>query len=143
MKKFEFDSKSLFNIADEMVLILDNIDNLLDDDEKTTASQNLIELEFEKFKLLLGKYMGKCLATVCEPFNESLYSVSLKKCVEIGFLPEISDEFYSFIGRVNPLSNSKNRISSEDISNFYKLNHSKLNMLQEHIFNTGNKYIKH
>lgn len=143
MKKFEFDSKSLFNIADEMVLILDNIDNLLDDDEKTTASQNLIELEFEKFKLLLGRYMGKCLATVCEPFNESLYSVSLKKCVEIGFLPEISDEFYSFIGRVNPLSNSKNRISSEDISNFYKLNHSKLNMLQEHIFNTGNKYIKH
>lgn len=143
MKKFEFDSKSLFDIADEIALIFDNLDNILDNDEKTTASQNLIELEFEKFKLLLGRYMGKCLATVCEPFNESLYSVSLKKCVEIGFLPEISDEFYSFIGRVNPLSNSKNRLSAEDISNFYKLNHAKLNMLQEHIFNTGNKYIKH
>lgn len=143
MKKFEFDSKSLFNIADEMALIFDNLEKLLDNDEKTTASQNLVELEFEKFKILLGRYMGKCLATVCEPFNESLYYVSLKKCVEIGFLPEISDEFYSFIGRVNPLSSSKNRISAEDISSFYKLNYAKLNILQEHIFNTGSKYIKH
>lgn len=142
MKKIEFDSKSLINITSEMSGIFENLDNIIDNDEKSTASQNLFELEFEKFKLLLGRYMGKCLATVCEPFNESLYAVSLKKCVEIGFLPEISDEFYSFLGKINPLSNPKNNISSDDITKFYKNNHSQMNILHEHICNISNKYIK-
>lgn len=138
MKKTEFDPKSLTNITSEMSSIFENLDKIIDNDENDTKSKNLFELEFEKFRLLLGKYMGKCLATVCEPFNESLYSASLKKCVEIGFLPEISDEFYEFLGKINPLSNPKNKISSDEISKFYSSNHEKMNLLYEHISN----YIK-
>lgn len=143
MKKIEFDSKSLMNITNEMSGIFENLDNIIDNDEKNTTFQNLFELEFEKFRISLGRYMGKCLTTVCEPFNESLYSVSLKKCVEIGFLPEISDEFYSFLGKINPLSNPKNNISSDDISNFYKNNHSEMNLLHDHICNISHKYNNH
>ena len=135
MKKTEFDPKSLTNITTEMSSVFENLDNIIDNDENDTTSKNLFELEFEKFRLLLGKYMGKCLATVCEPFNESLYSASLKKCVEIGFLPEVSDEFYEFLGKVNPLSNPKNKISSDEISKFYSSNHEKMNLLYEHISN--------
>ena len=140
MKKFEFDSKSLINVKNEISNIFENLDNILENEEKSKTSQNLFELEFEKFRLLLGRYMGKCLTTVCEPFNETLYSISLKKCVEIGFLPEISDEFYSFLGKINPLSNPKNNISSEDVINFYKNNHNEMNILHEHICKISDKH---
>lgn len=134
MKRAEFDKNSLVSVTSEVPKVLRNLDDIIDTSKgKIDSTEGTLKLEFTKFIELLGKYMSKCLVTISEPYNESLYSVSIDKSVDAGFLPQISSEFYNYLKNFKNCKESIKNVSYNELYKFYVDNHDNIAKIYDHM----------
>jgi hypothetical protein len=134
MKRAEFDKNSLVSVTSEVPKVLRNLDDIIDTSKgKIDSTEGTLKLEFTKFIELLGKYMSKCLVTISEPYNENLYSVSIDKSVDAGFLPQISSEFYNYLKRFKNCKESIKNVSYNELYKFYVDNHDNIAKVYDHM----------
>lgn len=140
MKRAQFDKESLVLVTSELLKILKSLDDIIDINKKEKGSiEDSFKLEFTKFIKLLEKYMSKCLVTISEPYNENLYSVSIDKSVDAGFLPEISEDFYGYLKSFRHCEESIKNVPYDELYKFYVDNHHSIVKLYDHMIEFTNK----
>lgn len=140
MKRAEFDKEGLALVASDVLISLRSLDDIIEINKTEVDSiEDSFKLEFTKFIELLGKYMSKCLVTISEPYNENLYSVSIDKSVDAGFLPEISTDFYNYLKGFRYCEESIRRIAFNELYKFYVDNHDNIVNLYHHMIEFSNK----
>ncbi len=144
MKRAQFNVEGLATVTEDLCKVIERIDFVMDDyNEDNILNVRVFNDTFDKFMDLIGKYMGKCLVTISEPYNDGLFSVSVDKSVDAGILPDVDNEFYRELKSFNKIKSAKPDDYYYTAYKFYGKNNEKIKKLYNHMVKYTNNFIKY
>lgn len=143
MKRAKFNVEGLTNVTEDLYKVINSIDEVIDNyNKENILNVKVFNSSFDIFLELIGKYMGKCLVTISEPYNDGLFGVSIEKSVDMGCLPEVNSEFYKELKELNSNRGAKSDDYYYKAYRFYINNSNDIKVLYHHMVNYTNNFIK-